>query len=158
MTELRVYTSFQLVFWGSAKKNSLWALNFSLFFHNGFRLFSLLILGFKRPGLLAEWALWSWLRSPPPGDEPWLCNLLGKSLTSWCVCFFRYQTGRMQPYGNRVEIKKEYHEEDRILAHCLALSRRSKQSLPYEQWQEGCFEDCEAVLGSTSNRILTSTL
>lgn len=158
MTELRVYTSFQLVFWGSAKKNSLWALNFSLFFHNGFRLFSLLILGFKRPGLLAEWALWSWLRSPQPGDEPWLCNLLGKSLTSWCLCFFRYQTGRMQPYVNRVEIKKQYHEEDRILAHCLALSRRSKQNLPYEQWQEGCFEDCEAVLGSTSNRILTSTL
>ena len=49
MTVLGVYTSFQLVFWGSAKKNSLWALNFSLFFHNSFCLFSLLILGFKKP-------------------------------------------------------------------------------------------------------------
>lgn len=158
MTVLRVYTSFQLVFWGSAKKNSLWALNFSLFFHNDFRLFSLLTLGLKRPVPQAEWALWRWQRRPQPGDEPWLCNLLGKSLTSWCLPFFMYQTGRMQPYGNRVEIKKPYHKEDQILAHCLALSRRSKQNIPYEQWQEGCFEDCKAVLGNTSNCILTSTL
>lgn len=158
MTVLCIYTSFQLVFWGSAKKNSLWVLNFSLFFHHDFWLFSLLTLGFERPVCLAEGELWRWQQRPQPGDEPWLCNLLGKTLTSWSLSFFMYQIGRMQPYGNRVEMKKQYHKKDQLLAHCLVLRRRSKQNIPYEQWQEGCFEDWKAVSAITSNCILTSTL
>lgn len=158
MTVLRVYPSFQLVFWGSAKKNSLRALNFSLSFHNDFWLFSLWILGFKRPVPPGRMNTVTMTTESIPGDEPWLCNLLGKRLTSWCLSFFRYQTGRMQLYGNKVEIKKQYHKEHQILACCLALSRSSKQNIPYQQWQEGCFEDRKAVLGSTSNPILTATL
>lgn len=129
MTVLRVYTSFQLVLWGCAKKNSLWALDFCLFFHNDLRLFFLLTLGLKRPVPLAGWALWGWQPHPQPGMNPGSATYQGRVWLSWCLHCFMYQTGRTQAYGNRIEINN-ITKRIRFWHAAWPLSRRPKQNIP----------------------------